>query len=71
MRGYIPTSLARYAPLMRDPDQKGARTMAANAWQEHGVIVLFPDDIKSWSDRQFVVNVANKQYGNRKMEQGQ
>lgn len=63
------TSLTRYAPLMREPDPKGASNAAKEAWLEHGIVVLFPEQLKQMGglERQLVEAVADKHYGKRKV----
>jgi len=63
------TSLTRYAPLMRDPDQMAARRRAAEQFHEDGTIILFPDTLAklSWQDRELLIKIAEKQYGKRKV----
>ena len=39
--------------------------MKFDAWVDHGIIVLRPEQIVNEFDRQAVVNVANKLYGKR------
>jgi len=41
------------------------RAMMARAWHEFGLIVIDPDFVTNWTDRQHVVNLANKLYGQR------
>lgn len=61
------TSLTPYAAMMRDPDENGARRMAARKWHEDGTIILLPDSIErlSWQDRELVRAVAGRIYGRR------
>ncbi|PZU59816.1 MAG: hypothetical protein DI547_04895 [Sphingobium sp.] len=54
------SSLARYAGSMRDPDPDGARKLAAKLLTETGMIVLDPEWIESWGDREFVKAIANR-----------
>ena len=66
MTGYR-SSLASYAPSMRDPDPAGARKRAAKAWHDDGTIILLPESISrlDWQDRELVRAVAAKIYGKR------
>lgn len=67
MSGINRTSLTRYAAMMRDPDEDGARRMAARKWHEDGTIILLPDSIErmNWQDREYVRALAGKIYGRR------
>lgn len=35
------------------------------AWQQMGLVVIYPDQITDDWERQTVINVANRQYGQR------
>ncbi len=61
------TSLTAFAASMRDPDPKGARNAAKQAWQEHGIVVLMPEQLRAMGglERQLVEALAVKQYGQR------
>lgn len=61
------TSLTAYARQMQDPDENGARRMAARKWHEDGTIILLPDSIARlpWQDRELVQGIAGKIYGKR------
>lgn len=58
--------LAPYAASMRDPDPKAARRLAAQAFHKTGFIVLDPEWIESWGDREFVKAIAAKVHGKPK-----
>jgi len=63
------SSLAAYAGSMRDPDPNGARHTAADLMRETGMIILDPEWIDSWGDREFVKAAAAKalkNFGKRK-----
>lgn len=62
------TSLTGYAALMRDPDPKGAANAARELWAAKGIVVLFPEQMKSMAglERQLIEAIANKNYGKRK-----
>lgn len=53
---------------MRDADPATARKLAAEVWQKHGAIVLFPEQLKNMAglERQLFEAVANKHYGPRR-----
>lgn len=61
------TSLTPYAPLMRDPDEEGAKKMAARKWHEDGSIILRAEIIQRLDplDRDLVQAIASKLYGKR------
>lgn len=61
------SSLARYAPLMREADPNGAHRIAKRTWHDQGAIVLLPDQIARlpWQDRELVQQLAKKLYGPR------
>lgn len=61
------SSLARYAPLMREPDPNGAHRLAKRNWHDTGAIVLLPDQIArlAWQDRELLNGIAAKLYGPR------
>lgn len=61
------SSLARFAPLMRDADPNGAHRIAKHQWHATGAIVLLPDQIAglAWQDRELVNALAKKLYGPR------
>lgn len=67
MTGIRRTSLTPYARQMQDPDQNGARRMAARKWHEDGTVILLPESIARLDtmDREFVNAVAAKLYGKR------
>lgn len=66
-QGLSRTSLTRHAHAMRDADPQGAMKAAKTAWHQHGMIVVFPEQLKSMGslERQLFEAVANKQYGQR------
>lgn len=61
------TSLTRYAPLMADPDPKGAHKLAAAMWHAEGAVILRAESIErlDWQDRELVRAIATKLYGPR------
>lgn len=61
--------LARFAHLMRDPDPNGAKHFAADMMRETGMIVLNPEWVNGWGDRELVRKIAERtlqNYGRRK-----
>ena len=46
-------------------DRSQLRAMAAALFHQKGVVVIWPDEIKSDFDRQHVMNVGEKLYGER------
>lgn len=46
-------------------DPKEMEAMARRAWQERGIVILWPERIKDEWDRQHVRNIANALYGKR------
>jgi len=61
------TSLTRYAPLMREPDPKGAHKLAAAVWHNEGTVIIRAESIDrlDWQDRELVKAIATKLYGPR------
>lgn len=61
------TSLTRFAPLMNDPDPNGASKAARDAWIRHGIVVIFPNQLKAMEglERQLICAIADKNYGKR------
>lgn len=59
------TSLTKFAASMRDPDPAGAKRVAAQLWQERGIIVIFPDQTLPGIAQMAVEAVAIQQYGKR------
>ena len=47
----VPPSLGPVAALGRDPDPAKARAAAREAWLRHGLILLNPEWLASWTDR--------------------
>lgn len=39
--------------------------MRCKAWHQQGVVVIKPEDVVSWEDRQLLVNLATQMYGAR------
>lgn len=62
----IRSTLAPYAPSMREPDPAAARRLARQAFHETGFIVLDPAWIQSWGDRELVKAIAAKVHGKAK-----
>lgn len=64
------TSLTKYAPLMRDPDEDGPKRMAARKWHEDGAIILLPCSIQRLDplDRELLNAIAAKLYGKREVK---
>lgn len=60
------SSLAAYAPMMREADPSNGRSAAAKIWHETGLAVFNPEHMSSWSDRKLVENMAEQMYGKRK-----
>ncbi|WP_333837946.1 hypothetical protein [Novosphingobium sp.] len=61
------TSLTRFAHLMAEPDPNGATKAAREAWVHHGIVVLFPEQLKKMDglERQLIHAIADKKYGKR------
>lgn len=61
------TSLTPYARLMQDPDENGARRMAARKWHEDGTVILMPESMRRlpWQDRDLIEKIVAKIYGER------
>lgn len=61
--------LARYAHLMREPDETHARAAARTAWVEGGLVLINPSWL-GWADRQQVTLIADRLHGKRKSTAG-
>lgn len=61
------TSLTPYARFMQEPDENGAKKMAARQWHQTGAVVILPDSIArmTWEDRDFLNAIAARLYGPR------
>lgn len=61
------TSLTRYAPLMRDPDPKGAHRLAAAMWHSEGTAIIRAESLArmDWQDRELITAIMTKLYGPR------
>lgn len=61
------TSLTKFAGSMRDADPATARKLAAELWQKHGAVVVFPEQLRAMAglERQLFEAVAAKHYGKR------
>lgn len=61
------TSLTKYARTFNDPDEEGAKKLAARKWHEDGSIILLPGSIQRLDplDRDLVNAIAAKLYGKR------
>jgi hypothetical protein len=59
------SSLGPIAPLGRDPDPLRARAAAREAWQRHGLILINPDWLASWTDRKQAELLAEALHGRR------
>jgi hypothetical protein len=60
-RGMQRSKSASVAPI----DPKEMEVMARRAWQERGIVILWPARIKDEWDRQHVLNIAHALYGKR------
>lgn len=60
------STLARFAPLHREPDPAHARAAAAAAWHSQGLILINPEWLAEW-DRAQAVILAEKLHGKRKV----
>lgn len=60
-------SLARYAPLMREPDPCGAERLAKKHWHDNGAVAFTAAQIRQmpWQDRELLMGIASKHYGKR------
>ncbi len=57
--------LAPYAASMRDPDPQAARRAARTAFHETGLVLINPDWLPGWTDRQQLKILAEKVHGKR------
>jgi hypothetical protein len=64
MTGYR-SPLAPYAASMRDPDPAAARRAARTAYHETGLVLINPDWLAGWADRQQLIILADKVHGTR------
>lgn len=62
------SSLAQFAPLMRDVDEDAAKRIAAKVWHDLGMLIVQPDWVRGWAEQQEVVNIGNKMWGKRNAE---
>jgi len=60
------SSLAKYAETMREPDPAKRRELAKQAWHEHGILVVLPEDMGRKVDHFIVEGVARALYGKGK-----
>lgn len=61
------TSLTKYARTFNDPDEEGAKKLAARKWHEDGSIILRAESIKRLDriDQDLLNAIAAKLYGKR------
>jgi len=64
------STLAPYAPSMRDPDPAAARRAAREAWHATGLVLINPDWLPSWTDRKQLELLADKVHGPRPRDTG-
>ena len=60
------SSLSPLAPLARDADPAKARAAAREAWLRHGLILINPDWLTSWTDRKQAELLAELLHGRRR-----
>lgn len=60
------SSLARHAGTMRDPEVANARSAARAAYHDSGLVLINPDWLASWVDRQALIVLADKVHGKRR-----
>lgn len=61
------TTLTRYAPLFRDPDPAGARRVAQEIYDEHGILIVLPSDVtRGLVEQMFIEALAKRLYPNGK-----
>ena len=58
----IRSSLARAHSPKNEDELHGMRK---RAWQQHGVLNVDPEIINNWEDKQHLINIGNKLYGER------
>lgn len=58
--------LSRFAHLARDPNPADGRKLARDAWRNHGLILLRPEWLQGWGDRQQAELLAEKVHGKRR-----
>lgn len=59
------SSLAAHAGSMREPDPANARRAAREAWHVSGLVLINPEWLTGWVDRQQLINLADKVHGQR------
>ncbi|WP_298165081.1 hypothetical protein [Novosphingobium sp.] len=59
------TSLTPFARSMRDPDPAGARRVAQELYDEHGIVVIFPNDVAK-VDAMWIEAIGKRLYGRRR-----
>lgn len=64
------STLAPYAPAMRDPDPAAARRAAREAWHQTGLVLINPEWLHAWTDRKQLELLADKVHGTRPRDAG-
>jgi len=59
------TSLTPFARSMRDPDPAGSRRAAQELYDEHGIVVIFPNDVAK-VDAMWIEAIGKRLYGRRR-----
>jgi hypothetical protein len=59
------SSLASVAPMAREPQPEHARRAARDAWHAQGIVLINPDWLAGWADRQQLIILADKVHGKR------
>lgn len=60
------SSLAPIAPACREPCDANARKAARDAWHKHGIVLVNPAWLQSWTDQKQAELLAEKLFGQRK-----
>ena len=47
------------------PNESDLQAMRKAVWHKQGVLVVDPEDIKNWEDKQHLINIGNKLHGKR------
>lgn len=58
------TSLTSFAGSMRDPDPRGQRAAAQQLYDQHGIVVIFPNDVERL-DAMWIEAIGKRLYGRK------
>lgn len=64
MTGYR-SSLASIAHLANEPQDSAAWGASTRAWREKGIVMIDPERLHSFGDREYLIAMANRLFGKR------